>query len=158
MAKFNKPGLKKPVITVSVKGDMDDKPVTFSFSELSRISALDKINLIRKGLSKNNMDEIKKEAGLDYVTLSSLLSVSRAKLLSKKKNERFDILTSERIMLLGDVISYGHSVFEDDAKFNTWLRKPSKALGSRTPLELMDTVYGIEEIKKELGRIEYGVY
>jgi uncharacterized protein (DUF2384 family) len=28
----------------------------------------------------------------------------------------------------------------------------------KVPLEIMDTLYGMEEVKKELGRIEYGVF
>jgi putative toxin-antitoxin system antitoxin component (TIGR02293 family) len=158
MAKSHNIRLKKPAMTVTVKGDNDKRGITFSVSGLSKTSALDKIGMIKKGLSKNNLDEVKNEVSLDYVTLSSILSVSRAKLLSKKKNEKFDTVTSERIMLLGDLISYGQSVFGDNDRFNIWLRKPSIALGGKAPLELMDTVYGIEEIKNELGRIEYGVY
>lgn len=65
---------------------------------------------------------------------------------------------TERIMLLGDLISYGQSVFEDRDRFDTWLRTPSMALGGKAPSELMETVYGIEEVRNELGRIEHGVY
>jgi uncharacterized protein (DUF2384 family) len=38
------------------------------------------------------------------------------------------------------------------------VKKPNKALGMKVPLEIMDTLYGMEEVKKELGRIEYGVF
>jgi putative toxin-antitoxin system antitoxin component (TIGR02293 family) len=127
-------------------------------SNLHTIPTGEKIEMIRNGVSKNELQEIKDESNLDYDTLSNILSVSRAKLINKKPTEKFDQVTSERIMLLADVIAYGQSVFEDKALFNTWMKKPSVALGGKTPLEMMDTIYGLQEVKKELGRIEYGVY
>ena len=61
-------------------------------------------------------------------------------------------------MLLADVIAYGQSVFEDKDSFNEWLKANNRALGNKPPIELMDTIYGIDEVKKEIGRIEYGVF
>lgn len=158
--KRSAPGVAKPVsYAVSVKNKArTETHLCFSFAGLLHFSVVNKIDLIKQGLSKDNLDEVKAQGEFDYVTLSNLLSVSRAKLLNKKKDEKFDPATSERIMLLGDVIAYGKSVFEDDERFHTWLRKASTALGGQKPLDLMDTVYGIEEVKKELGRIEYGIF
>lgn len=127
-------------------------------SKANSLSASDKILLIRGGLSKNQLEDIKLSANLDYDTLTSILSVSRAKLLNKKGAEKFDHLTSERIMLLAELISFGQEVFGDKNLFNRWIRKKSVAFGDKAPLELMDTVYGIEEVKKELGRIEHGIF
>jgi uncharacterized protein (DUF2384 family) len=61
-------------------------------------------------------------------------------------------------MLLAELLSYGREVFESKERFNRWLKEPSNALSGNAPLELLDTLYGIDEVKKELGRIEYGVY
>jgi uncharacterized protein (DUF2384 family) len=49
-------------------------------------------------------------------------------------------------------------VFEDRDRFNAWMKNNNKALGDKTPLTLMDTLYGIQEVKKLIGRIEYGVF
>lgn len=155
---MSKQGSYRKMTKVSQLNGDAKTDLVFSLPELRSTPAPLKIALIKNGLSKANLDEIKNEAALDYNTLSAILSVSRAKLLGKKKNEKFDSTTSERIMLLGEVIAYGKSVFEDDERFHTWLRKPSRALGGQTPLQFMDTVYGLEEVKKELGRIEYGVF
>jgi len=117
-----------------------------------------KITLIRDGVSKNDLEEIKEQSGLDYDTLSTILAVSRATLINKKGSGKFDSATSERILLLADTLAYGQSVFEDRDRFNTWMKNSNKALGDKTPLELMDTLYGIQEVKKLIGRIEYGVF
>ncbi|HEY8894098.1 MAG TPA: antitoxin Xre/MbcA/ParS toxin-binding domain-containing protein [Niastella sp.] len=117
-----------------------------------------KIGIVKNGITKKQLEAIKSETDFDYNTLSNLLGVSRTTLIKKKGEEKFDQLTSERIMLLAEVISYGREVFENKDLFNGWLKKPSFALGGKAPLELLDTIYGIAEVKKELGRIEYGVH
>lgn len=136
------------------------KGVTLSYklSDLYKIPATDKIGYIKNGISKNYLVDIKDAIGLDYDMLGRILSVSRAKLLSKKSKEKFDQPTSERILLLADVYSYGLEVFEDKDRLTDWLKRPNKALGNQSPIEMMDTLYGIQEVKNELGRIEYGVY
>jgi putative toxin-antitoxin system antitoxin component (TIGR02293 family) len=116
-----------------------------------------KIGIIKNGITKNQLEAIKSETDFDYRTLSNLLLVSRTTLIKKKGDEKFDQPTSERIMILAEFINFGREVFESRERFNAWLKAPSIALG-KMPIELLDTVYGIEEVKKELGRIEYGVY
>jgi putative toxin-antitoxin system antitoxin component (TIGR02293 family) len=122
------------------------------------VSAADKIILARKGVSKKQLKDIKDEAELDYDQLSNILATSRSSLISKKGTARFNQDTSERILLLKDVITYGQEVFGDKNVLNEWLKTPSEALGNVTPLSMIDTFYGIDEVKKELGRIAYGVY
>ena len=132
--------------------------IAFGGGAVHTIATTEKISMIKEGISKNNLNEIKDDYNFDYDTLSKILSVSRATLINKKGDEKFDQNTSERIMHLRDVIDYGESVFEDKNAFNEWLKKSNLALGGKTPLELMDTIYGIEEVKREIGRIEYGVF
>lgn len=117
-----------------------------------------KIGIIKNGITKTQLEAIKSETDFDYHTLSTLLAVSRTTLIKKKGEEKFDQPTSERIMLLAELLSYGRDVFESKELFNIWLKNPSSAMSGKAPLELLDTLYGIEEVKKELGRIEYGVY
>jgi len=117
-----------------------------------------KIGYIKNGLTKNDLVNLKDKLGLDYDTLSILLSVSRAKLLQKKPDEKFDASTSERIMMLAELAGYGFSVFENQLKFNEWLKTANKSLGGKSPLEIMDTIYGLQEIKNLIGRIEHGVF
>lgn len=122
------------------------------------LTAADKIGIIRAGVSKKQLTEIKEEMDLDYDELSEVLSTSRATLIKKKKSEKFGSQISERLVLLNDVLGYGREVFGDKHNFNEWLRTVSPALGNVTPLSLMDTLYGIDEVKKEIGRIAYGIY
>ena len=134
---------------------------TGNSSAMSRIHALDiseKITMIRSGISKKELEKVKEQSGLDYDSLSSILSVSRATLINKKGADKFDAATSERILLLADTLAYGQSVFEDKDRFNTWMKSSNKALGNKPPISIMDTVYGIREVQNLIGRIEHGVF
>ena len=121
-------------------------------------SAVDKMAMAKKGVSKKQLNDIKDEAALDYDQLSRILATSRSSLISKKGTAKFNQDTSERILLLQDVITYGREIFGDKDTLNEWLKTPSEALRNVTPLSLMDTFYGIDEVKKELSRIAHGVY
>ena len=118
----------------------------------------EKIAAIRAGVSKNDLMWLKENVELDYDELTDLLAVSRATLINKKGNQKFNQTISERILLLKDLVYYGLTIFGDTLTLREWLKTPSEALGNVTPLSIMDTLSGIEEIKKELGRIDYGVY
>lgn len=57
-----------------------------------------------------------------------------------------------------EVIVRGLEVFEDKEKLILWLKHPSKALGGRTPLSMLNSRPGTDLLLDELGRIEAGVY
>lgn len=130
----------------------------FPPASIHTMDTAEKISLIRNGVTKQYLEEIKDQSGLDYDSLSAILAVSRATLINKKGLEKFDTATSERILLFADTLAYGQSVFEDSDRFNVWMKSSNKALGNKTPIEMMDTLYGMQEVKKLIGRIEYGVF
>lgn len=121
-------------------------------------NSFDKIHLIRDGISKEELESFKKTAELDYDTLAVILNVARATLLNKKGKAKFDTTTSEKIFQLADLYSYGNAVFESTEKLNRWMKTENKSLGGISPLSLLDTHYGIEEVRHLIGRIQYGVY
>ena len=124
----------------------------------SRLTSFEKIKMVKEGVSKQALEELKEKTGLDYDRLSAILSVARATLINKKGDTRFDTPLSERIMSIATIYSYGYEVFEDEEKFNHWMMHPVRALGWQTPLELMDTQYGRAEVGDLIGRIQYGIF
>jgi putative toxin-antitoxin system antitoxin component (TIGR02293 family) len=121
-------------------------------------NAFEKMDYIKAGISKLQFEEIKKQTGLDYETLSRILTVTKATLHNKKGDARFSATVSERILMLADIYAFGYDVFEDKGKFNAWIATPLHALNGKTPISIMDTVYGMEEVRNLIGRIAYGVY
>jgi putative toxin-antitoxin system antitoxin component (TIGR02293 family) len=122
------------------------------------LSPYQKIYKIKSGISKKELTSIKEAARLDYDTLAQLLSVARATLIHKKDHEKFNLNVSEKILALADLYSYGYEVFDDVDKFNDWMKEPNLALDNKLPLDLADTMTGIEELKHLIGRIDYGIF
>lgn len=120
-------------------------------------SAFDKIKAIREGISKEELENLKNSAEVDYESLALTLNVTKATLHNKKGKARFDKYISERILLLADLYSFGYEVFGDRQKFNRWMKTEIRALGFVTPLSLTDTLYGLEEVRNVIGRIAYGI-
>lgn len=123
-----------------------------------RWSSFEKIDAVKNGISKEELENLKMGAELDYDTLARVLNIAKATLHNKKGKAKFDTAISERIFLLADLYSYGYEVFENKERFNAWMKSENRALGGISPLSLIDTVYGMEEVKHLIGRIEYGVY
>lgn len=121
-------------------------------------SSYQKIEAIRDGISKEELENLKEQSDLDYNVLAKILAVTKATLHGKKGGEKFDTYISERIFLLADLYSFGYEVFGDRQRFNNWMKSEIRALGYVTPLSLIDTLYGVEEVRNLIGRIAYGVY
>ena len=123
-----------------------------------QMTAVEKMDMVRDGLSKRDLESLKSKTNLDYDKLSTLLATTRATLINKKGTAHFSTALSERILSIADIYSYGYEVFEDEKKFNEWVFRPNRALGGKQPFELLDNQFGREEIKNLIGRIDYGVY
>jgi len=117
-----------------------------------------KIAIVRTGVSKAELEKVKEETGLDYEMLSRILSVTKATLHNKKGAAKFNADISERLLVFAEIYVYGVDVFGAQSKFIHWIGSPIRATGGIAPMELMDTLYGMEEVKRIIGRIDYGVY
>jgi putative toxin-antitoxin system antitoxin component (TIGR02293 family) len=137
--------------TAIILVDATDKPENL-------MTPIEKMDIARIGVSKKDLERLKKIADLDYNDLAKALSVTRATLINKKREEKFNSLLSERILGLADIYSYGYEVFEDIERFNQWIFRPNKALDGEIPYNLLDNQFGREEVRNIIGRIEFGVY
>lgn len=72
------------------------------------------------------------------------------------ENKTLNPLNSEIVLKLMDLYSKGVEVFGDLASFRRWIEKPSYGLGNIKPVEFFSTSTGIDLVKEELQRIEYG--
>jgi putative toxin-antitoxin system antitoxin component (TIGR02293 family) len=124
----------------------------------SQMTAIEKMDLVRVGVTKSALEKLKSIAALDYDQLARILSVARATLINKKGAAKFNNALSEKIVGLADIYSYGYEVFEAEDRFNQWMFRPNQALNGQTPFDLIDNQYGREEVKDLIGRIDYGVY
>lgn len=124
----------------------------------NQLTALEKMEGLRAGISKKDLEHLKAKTALDYDQLAHVLSVTRATLINKKGTEKFNDGLSERIIGLAEIYSYGYEVFGNEAHFNRWMFRANAALGGLSPYDVCDNQFGREEVKNIIGRIEYGVY
>lgn len=125
---------------------------------LKDLTSVQKMKIIKSGITKSYLVNLKNKTDLDYDALAKALSVTRSTLINKKGNQKFNDKLSERIVALADLYSFGYEVFEDENRFNAWMSHPNQALGGKTPFDFIDNQYGREEIHNLIGRIAYGVY
>lgn len=125
---------------------------------LYNLSSIQKMGIVRDGVSKRYLEDFKKKAALDYDALAIALSVARATLINKKHNQKFSTKISEKILALADLYSFGYKTFEDDEAFNKWMFVPNASLNHAIPFDYIDNFYGQQEIRNLIGRIAYGVY
>jgi putative toxin-antitoxin system antitoxin component (TIGR02293 family) len=125
---------------------------------LNVLTSFEKMQIIRRGITKRYLESFKKATSLDYGSLADALLVTRATLINKKGDEKFNNQVSERIVSIADLYAFGYEVFEDKDRFNKWMFAPNQGLGGEVPFHIVNNQYGREEIKSLIGRIAYGVY
>lgn len=125
---------------------------------LVEISDLDLIALSKTGLASREMMSLAQRLELSGKEIARLLTLSQRTFHRRKPEELLDQVASERLIMLTKLADHGFEVFEDQGKFNRWLRRPLRILGNQAPLDILDTSQGIKMVDTILGRIEYGVY
>ncbi|MEX0995911.1 MAG: antitoxin Xre/MbcA/ParS toxin-binding domain-containing protein [Flavobacteriaceae bacterium] len=125
---------------------------------LNVLTSFEKMQIIKRGISKRYLESFKEATSLDYASLADALLVTRATLINKKGDQKFNNQVSERIVSIADLYAFGYEVFEDKTRFNEWMFVPNQGLGGEVPFSIVNNQYGREEIKNLIGRIAYGVY
>ena len=118
----------------------------------------DLIDLSRTGIKKSTLKSLADYLGITMETLSGLLHSSYRNIQRKDNDELLDTLKTEKVLELAAFAQRGIEVIGDKESFAEWLQSPLVALGNKTPLDFLDTSFGIQMVTKILGRLEQGVY
>lgn len=119
---------------------------------------LDLIELGGEGIPKTALTRLAEYLRLTIPQISRLLPVSERTIQRYSSRDHFSRTVSEHILQLAQVAARGVEVFQDRERFLAWMRQPSTALGSNTPLSLLSSRFGTDMVLDELGRIEHGVF
>lgn len=122
-----------------------------------------------------NIDELREtvKAGLPYASLEALMekfgftreeasaalhlpSRSRSKVV-KLQRKTFQADESDRVLRLARISAQATVTLGSERKAVDWLRRPNRALGNRSPLELMDSDIGTRQVEDTLNRVEHGI-
>jgi len=116
------------------------------------------ISNVRKGIGYPDFEKMIAFSSFTLLEWSTILHLTARSLQRyKQQKQTFDPLQSEKIIQIILLFKKGISVFGSKEKFDTWLNSNIVALGGIKPKEVLDSSFGIEWIRDELGRIEHGV-
>jgi len=115
------------------------------------------LNKARSGLQPQAVLDFMDVSNLSAAAIESAFNKSMKTFqnyLNKKIN--LDIATSEKLLKLFALYSRGIEVFGSVDAFSEWLSRPAYGLGKKVPLQILDTITGVDLVNEELLRIEYG--
>ncbi len=118
----------------------------------------DLIALTREGIKKSTLKSLAEHLGISMETMSRLLHSSHRNIQRKDEEELLDTLKTEKVLELAAFAQRGIDVIGNKTAFAEWLHSPLASLGNKTPLDFLDTSFGIQMITRLLGRLEQGVY
>lgn len=121
-------------------------------------SALEWVNMIRRGISSGAVDSMLKSIGLSQAELASALAIPERTLARRKREGILSSEESAKLLRLARIVVRATQVFEDLTIATHWLKSPAPAFGGMTPLSLVDTDIGADSVLDTLGRIEQGVF
>ena len=121
-------------------------------------SQQDLITAVRRGLRTATIQAVIEELDAPPAKVLPALKIARRTMERRKASGRLLPQESERVYRLAKVLAFAESVLGSKEKARHWLSAPNRALGSVSPLSLVETEAGVDEVTNVLGRIEHGVY
>lgn len=106
-----------------------------------------------------SVEALKESIAISDSQLAQLLGISE-KTLSRARaaNGRLDAVASDRLFRVARIAALAIEVLETAEAALHWLKRPQVGLGGRTPLAMLTTDPGRDQVEKLLLRIEHGVY
>ncbi len=111
---------------------------------------------IREGFPQRVVQEVMQGAGITLKELASTLDLSARSLQRRRREGRLARFESDRLYRLARVVALTKHYIGDKDTATRWLKRPNRALGGATPLDLVDTELGARTVEDVLGRIAYG--
>ena len=119
-------------------------------------SVAEQIHVIRSGVSAKNLvlfaEAIKVPQEAVFRVVGIPVTTAKRKL---SKDENLDPATTERLIRIYRLEKLAEDVFGDSEDARKWLRTENLGLGA-TPLSMLDTDLGAQEVSRVLQAIAYG--
>lgn len=117
----------------------------------------DPVAAVRAGLPYAALEPLRERLDASDALLARVLGVSTRTLNRRRETGTLTTDESDRLVLLAEIVALAGQALDHSKGTQTWLCKPHSLLGGESPLDHMDTVTGMEEVKTMLYHIEYGM-
>jgi putative toxin-antitoxin system antitoxin component (TIGR02293 family) len=116
-----------------------------------------KLVLIKKGLKPGAINDLIAVTGRTKMDIAHILSLTEPTLRTHIRGDK-DLNTglSEHILQLFELFDKGMDTFGSLDEFKNWLPEHNIGINSR-PIDLLDTITGINIVMSELIRIDFGL-
>lgn len=121
-------------------------------------SELDLIDAVREGLPTAAVERLVEHQLLSKDEVYHLIAPKRTYLHRKQRRRALTQEESERVTRFARIFAAAEEAFQNAAKAAAWLRRPSRVLSGRVPLELLATESGARLVEDELLRINWDLY
>jgi putative toxin-antitoxin system antitoxin component (TIGR02293 family) len=116
-----------------------------------------KLTRIKKGLEAQAINDLIEISGATQATVASILDLTEPTLRKHiKAGKELNTGLSEHILQLFQLFDKGMDTFGSLEEFKNWMSHESIGLAAR-PVEVLDTMTGINMVMDELIRIDYGI-
>ena len=117
----------------------------------------DPVAAVRAGLPYAALEHVRDHLDASDDLLARALGVSTRTLKRRRETGTLTTDESDRLVLLAEIVALARQALDSAEFARGWLRAPHSMLGGESPLDHVDTVTGMQEIKTMLHHIEYGM-
>jgi putative toxin-antitoxin system antitoxin component (TIGR02293 family) len=122
-------------------------------------SDFDIIKLSAVGITKSSINTLASYIGISRKNMAEdIFDVSVKTLERKDSKTRLDKKITSHALEIAKVVQHAYEVFRDEEKVKLWVNRENKALNNMKPVQIFDTLSGLNMVNDILGRIEEGVY
>ena len=125
--------------------------------ELGALDEQQRLAGIEQGWSSSWLAALRQHLHLKPAELEPLLALSEATMARRVREQAaLDLVASERLDRLMEVISLAYGVFEHPASTEAWLKAPHPLLQQASPLQHCRTAIGAGQVRRLLQALEQG--
>lgn len=114
------------------------------------------IDVIRDGLPVKTVEKAAGVAGLELGDLVAFGVLPQRTLAHSRRTGRFSQAQSDRVARLFRVWTRARDTFGDRERARRWMERPTRPLGGKSPMALLDTESGARLVEELLYRINRG--
>jgi putative toxin-antitoxin system antitoxin component (TIGR02293 family) len=119
----------------------------------------DYIILGNSGITKKSINVLANYIGATRKHMAEdIFDISIKTMERKTAATKLDKKLSSHAIEIAKVVHHAYEIFQDEGTMKLWINRENKALHNKKPIQLFDTLTGLNMVNDILGRIEEGVY
>lgn len=117
-----------------------------------------KLNAIKHGLEAHAINDLIEITGATQMDIAQILDLTEPTLRKHiKAGKELNTGLSEHILQIFELFDKGMDTFGSLQEFKNWLPQHNIGINAK-PIELLDTITGINIVMNELQRIDHGIF